>query len=311
MADIITAADGNSCLSFGYGDEKYRLLASRDPEAADTIHFGLYAEGDQDAAFMEMDMPLEDGATIAEAFRDALEKSQNEIIRHIGGLRDGSQELAASRHLFFLLGEQASEIAAKIAAERITCVRFTFEDDPLYPYAQGQYVEAYGKDLADCVDAFRKAHENRPGSDAVNCAGYHLPASWELLREKCYKDRKPEQVLVSDRLYKPLYGRKPEGYGPVCIFVPEKDALVIIRKGDPDKILMEDLGDDGKDCVDYDAYEIKDGQRVEEGDGSIIPIQNTIEEHYPRLADAIPDVLDGLYGDRSLNAVILPLRSRP
>lgn len=177
---------------------------------------------------------------------------------------------------------------------------FTFGSDPAYPYERDDYVIALGLNKKDCIEAYRKKHPNRPGSDAVNCASFYTEGEWAGIEDQYYKNVQPKEVIVSDN----AYGCKPEGFSPIWFYVPANNQLVYLQEGSGDNLLKEDLDNGYKDYVDITAYELADGT-PEETDGGQLMFEYMVQGHYKCLADSIPDVLDFLYDSPYLEAQIL------
>lgn len=177
---------------------------------------------------------------------------------------------------------------------------FTFGSDPAYPYGRDAFVVAIGRDRNDCIEAFKKKHPNRPGSDAYNAADSYTAKEWDKVSEEHYKDTKLTELIVSDT----VYGSKPEGFEPLWIFVPKKNAVVFIQEGSGDNLSEDDLEAGMKDYLDCTGYTLENGF-VKESDGGDLMLSYMVQDFYSCLADAIPDVMEFLYEDMFMDAVIL------
>lgn len=184
---------------------------------------------------------------------------------------------------------------------------FTFGSDRAYPYGREDYVVAIGRDRQDCLDAYKKEYPNRPGSGSVNCAEYYTQAEWEKTAKRYYDGVWPKEIIISGT----AYGRKPEGFGPLWLYVPDKASLVFMQEGSGDSLTPEDMAEGNVDYLDSTVYDMTADGEIEEADGGQLLLPYMVQEHYGCLADAIPDVLDFLYGDPSMDAVILDSKRFP
>lgn len=170
---------------------------------------------------------------------------------------------------------------------------FTFGSDPGFPYGRGDFVIVIGSSYRDCMDTFKQAYPNRPGSGAMNCADYYSATEWPKIKEKYYPGKMPKKILVSDT----AYGKKPASYHSLWVYVPEKGHLLFIQE-------MPMMGEESPDTIGYDIYDMDDNC-VETHEGGLLALGSDVEETYGCLADAIPDVLDCIYDDMFLDATIL------
>ena len=178
---------------------------------------------------------------------------------------------------------------------------FTFGSDPAFPYGRNDYLIAIGKDMRDCIDTYKKAYPNRPGSESLNCADYYTAAEWKETGDRYYKNiRYPKEILVSDT----VYGNKPAGFDPIWFFVPAMSSIIYLQEGSGDNLTPEDEKDGNVDYLDYTVFAMSEGE-INEEDGGELLLPYMVQEHYKCLADAIPDILDFHYCKMFLNAQIL------
>lgn len=182
----------------------------------------------------------------------------------------------------------------------MTVIYITFGSDPGYPYGRDQFVAVLGTSVRDCQEAYRREHPNRPGSDSLNYASHYTAKQWTETYEKYYKDRKPEEVIISDT----VYGCRPEGFDSLWVAVPAELALIYIQEGSGDNLLPEDLAAGNRDYLECTAYRLESGE-VHEEDGGEFMTPYLVQDHYGCMADAISDILDFLYGNPFLEAQIL------
>lgn len=177
---------------------------------------------------------------------------------------------------------------------------FTFGSDPAYPCGRGEYITAIGTDRHDCIEAFRKKHPNRSGSDAYNAADCYNEKQWEEISEKYYKDKPPKEFIVSDN----VYGCKPDGFDPIWFYVPSQSALIYLQEGSGDNLTDEDREEGNVDYLDYTIFSLENGE-VREFDGGEIMFGVPVRSLFGCLADAIPEVMDDTYDDTFTDAQIL------
>lgn len=179
---------------------------------------------------------------------------------------------------------------------------FTFGTDPQFDYGIQDYVLVIGKDLHDCIQAFKERHPNRPGSDALNCADYYSPQEWERGTKSYYRGKEPAEIIVSGN----AYGCRPEGFAPLWLFIPAKGELLFMQEGSGDNLTPDDEKEGLVDYIDYQAFVLDHGE-INESDGGMFMLPYMVQEHYKCLTDAVPDILDFAYGDMFLDVQILDM----
>lgn len=177
---------------------------------------------------------------------------------------------------------------------------FTFGSDPAYPYERNEYVMVLGKDRADCIEAYRKKHPNRPGSEAFNAADCYPAEEWEKLKTRYYPGKEPAEILVSEK----VYGQKPEGFEPIWFMVPEGGDLIFLQEGDGSGLSKDDIESGMQDYLDCTIYNLAYGE-IDEKDGGQIMFPYLIREKYGCLADTIPAVMDFFYDNLTEEVQIL------
>ena len=171
---------------------------------------------------------------------------------------------------------------------------FTFGADKAYPYPNS-YVIVVAENIQTAIEIFRKRFPDRsPG--VVNCAFWYPEDVWKEKGEKYYgKNSSPAEILWQED----CWGTKPEGYGDVYVFVPEKRQIILIEQGDG-----EDIDDD--EYVDSISYTIFDMEvELQEDDGGSMMLKKCIDDEYSCLSDCIPDLLQFIYGDPFVKCKIL------
>lgn len=96
---------------------------------------------------------------------------------------------------------------------------------------------------------------------------------------------------------------KPNGYDDVCIFIPQRMQIVRISMGCSIGLSEEDEDQGYVDYIYYQQYDVE--CELTEDDGGEILLKEDFNEKYGCTADAIPDVIDEVYGDPSLKYMIL------
>lgn len=185
---------------------------------------------------------------------------------------------------------------------------FTFGSHPDYPYGREDYVMTVGTDMKDCIEAYKRRHPNRPGSDAINCADYYRKEEWDgYIYPEYHNGKHPVEVILSDA----AYGGAPGGFGSLWLYVPEKNSIVFLQEGSGDNLEPEDRVNGMEDYVDCSSWELQPFGDVEESEGGDCMLPYLIQRDRTCLAETIPDVLDMLYGNPSLDAIILKKACNP
>lgn len=182
----------------------------------------------------------------------------------------------------------------------MTQIYFTFGSDPAFPYQRGDYVIIIGANKKDCLNTFKETYPNRPGSTALNCADYYSRKEWDMTVSEYYKDVKPKKLIVSDM----AYAAKTNGFDPIWFFVPAKNDIIYLQENSGYTMTPEDTEKGNVDYLDYTVYSMADGQIYMNG-GCELLLPYKVREHYKRLVDAIPYILEFHYDDMFLNVVIL------
>lgn len=171
---------------------------------------------------------------------------------------------------------------------------FTFGTDPQFDYGINDYVLVIGTDVKDCIEAFRREHPNRPGSDVLNCADYYKPEDWDRVGKAYYDKKDPSEIIVSAS----AYGSKPAGFDPFWLFIPGYDDLLFLQRDQENHIRITSF-----------SFDLFNGEMdVSRKDKFILP-RRTID-NYGCLTDAVPDILKFIYQDMFLNAHILKKEGR-
>lgn len=177
---------------------------------------------------------------------------------------------------------------------------FTFGSSPKFPYGRDDYLVIYGTSKKDCTDTFTKYYPKRPGSDCINCSDYYTQEKWNEEQPSLYGNE-PVKIIVSDS----LYDRRVEGFEPLWLAVPEKGTIIFLQEGSGYNLDPEDKSLEGYvDYFDYTSFDLGHGE-VSERDGGLFLRKKLIREQYMCLTDAIPDILNNLFGDPFLSAHVI------
>ena len=173
---------------------------------------------------------------------------------------------------------------------------FTFVSWTEFPY-QNTYLLVAASDYSDAVRGFRKEHPDiNPG--CLNCSGCYDEKQWESAGGR-YSDRAPAEVIWTEN----CFGRKPEGYDDLFVFVMEMRQIICIAEGSGDNLLPEDKKEGYVDYIYYEQYEIEVG--MPEVDGGQILLEEPLRDKYRCMADCIQDVLSMVYGNCLTDCMIL------
>lgn len=81
------------------------------------------------------------------------------------------------------------------------------------------------------------------------------------------------------------FGKKPEGYDDLFVFVPEMKQIIRIAEGSGDNLLPEDIEDGYVDYIYYEQYELSNN--MPEVDGGQILMEEMFRDKYECTADCI------------------------
>lgn len=162
---------------------------------------------------------------------------------------------------------------------------FTFGTSDQFPY-QSTYLVVVAPDYNEAVKTFRSKYPDKH-EGCLNCSDYYDEKAWEETKVY-YADRNPAEILYAD-----CYGKKPDGFDDVYIFVPEVRQIIRIAEGTGDNLLAEDIEEGYKDYLYYEQYRLE--QDMPDEDGGQILLEELVRDTYTCLADAIPDVLDFIF----------------
>lgn len=183
-------------------------------------------------------------------------------------------------------------------------VFYTFGSDEAFPFGRDQYVKVIGKDMKDCNDTFRKHFPPRDEAGTLNCSDYYTRDWWEKLGHS-FGDVEPVKTFVSDA----AYGIRKKGFDGIWAYCPEKEALIFIQEGSGDNLDEADREEGFVDYIDYTSYDVDFiAGTIEDADGGMVMSRQYVQDRYGCLTDALPDVLDDMYGSCTLGAVILKER---
>lgn len=175
---------------------------------------------------------------------------------------------------------------------------FTFGSDEGFPF-QNTYIVIIASSYRDAVNYFQSKYPNR-ASHCMNCSDCYNEKEWENTR-KYYKSIAPEKIFWTET----CYGKRPEGYDDIYIFVPEKKEIIRISEGTGD-LLPEDKEEEYIDYVDYEQYRFEDGiKKKNSRRGRRVLLKEPFQEKFCCTAECIPEVLYGAYGNYFVNCMIL------
>lgn len=173
---------------------------------------------------------------------------------------------------------------------------FTFGSWEKFPY-KNTYLIVVTSSYKDAVDGFRKKHPDIiPGY--MNCSFCYSEKEWEEAG-KYYGNWKPAEVIWTEN----CFGKKPDGYGDVFVFVPEMKQIIRIAEGSGDNLLPEDEEAGYVDYIYYEQHELSNG--MPEVDGGQILLEEMLRDKYSCMADCIEDVLSMAYDNYPVDCMIL------
>lgn len=175
---------------------------------------------------------------------------------------------------------------------------FTFGSDKGYPY-QNTYLIVAGISAEDCIDGFKKKYPDR-NKGYLNCADYYEETFWDInVRPFYYKGQGPAEIIYTEN----CFGKKPEGYADLFIFVPEMKQIIRIAEGSGDNLLSSNIEDGYVDYICYEKHELDNG--MPEIDKGQVLLKEMLRDKYQCIADCIQDVLNMAYGTSLVDCSIL------
>ena len=94
-------------------------------------------------------------------------------------------------------------------------------------------------------------------------------------------------------------------FDDLLVFVPSgpsRHNMIVISEGTGDNLLPEDEKEGWVDYINYTYYET---ETFSEEDGGMYMTSELVQEKYSCLAECIPEILDEIYGDATLDYVVL------
>lgn len=174
---------------------------------------------------------------------------------------------------------------------------FTFGSSDKFPY-QNTYLIVVASSRDDAIKAFRGKYRDI-NAGCLNCSCYYSEEQWQAWCEKLYEGMEPMDVIWTEN----CFGKKPDGYDDLFVFVPEMKQIIRIAEGGGDNLLSEDQNQEYVDYIYYEQYELSNG--IPEVDGGMVLLKEMLRDKHERIADCIPDVLDMAYGSYLVNCMIL------
>ena len=173
---------------------------------------------------------------------------------------------------------------------------FTFGSWNKFPF-QNTYLVVVASGYDDAVRGFREKHPDvNPGY--MNCSDCYSEKQWVDVG-KNYSDRSPAEIIWTET----CFGKKPDGYGNLFIYVPEMRQIIRIAEGTGGNLLPEDVEQGYVDYIYYEQYDLEID--MPEADGGQILLEKPLRDEYRCMADCIPSVLDMAYGCSTVDCMIL------
>lgn len=173
---------------------------------------------------------------------------------------------------------------------------FTFGSWEKFPY-KNTYLVVVASGFDDAVTAFRKKYPD-VSHNCLNCSFWYNEEKWEKVKGD-YAEQSPAEVIWTES----CFGKKPEGYDDLFVFVPEMKQIIRIAEGSGDNLLPEDIEDGYVDYIYYEQYELSTD--MPEVDGGQILLEEMLRDKYKCMADCIQDVLSMAYGSYMVDCMIL------
>ena len=92
-------------------------------------------------------------------------------------------------------------------------------------------------------------------------------------------------------------------FNDIFIYVQAMKQIIRIAEGSGDNLTDDDISQGYIDYIYYDVYNVQ--QDLPEVDGGMIMLTELFQEKFKFVKDAIPAVLDMVYGDESIKYVVL------
>lgn len=173
---------------------------------------------------------------------------------------------------------------------------FTFGSWEKFPY-QNTYLIVVASGYEDAIKGFREKHPDIT-PNCMNCSDCYTEILWERVGHH-YAGMDPAEIIWTES----CFGKKPEGYDDLFIFVPGMKQIIRLAEGCGDNLLPSDIEDGYVDYIYYEQYELDNG--MPEIDGGKVLLEEMLRDKYQCLADCIPDVLDMAYSNKLEKCMIL------
>lgn len=173
---------------------------------------------------------------------------------------------------------------------------FTFGSWKRFPF-KNTYLVVVASSYGDAIKGFREKHPDT-FPDCLDCSDCYSEKQWQKFGQD-YAGQDPAEIIWTET----CFGKKPEGYDDLFIFVPEKKQIIRIAEGTGDNLLPEDQDQGYVDYIYYEQYELSQG--MAEVDGGQIMLEKTVRDQYRCMADSIQDVLSMAYDNCMVNCMIL------
>ncbi len=173
---------------------------------------------------------------------------------------------------------------------------FTFGSWEKFPY-QNTYLIVVASGYKDAVKGFREKHPDITHY-CINCSDCYSEKEWEKVGQH-YADMVPAEVIWTES----CFGKKPDGYDDLFVFVSEMKQIIRIAEGNGSNLLAEDIENGYVDYIYYDQSGLDIG--MPEVDGGQVLLKEMLRKKYQRIADCIQDVLEMAYGTNLVKCSIL------
>lgn len=91
-------------------------------------------------------------------------------------------------------------------------------------------------------------------------------------------------------------------FDDLLVFVPSRHNMIVISEGSGDNLLPEDKKEGWVDYINYTYYET---DTFSEEDGGMYMTSELVQEKYSCLAECVPEILDEIYDDSTIDYVVL------
>lgn len=94
-----------------------------------------------------------------------------------------------------------------------------------------------------------------------------------------------------------------DAFNDIFIYVQTRKQIIRIDEGSGDNLTDDDIAQGYVDYIYYEVYNVQ--QDLPEVDGGMIMLTELFQEKFKSTKDAIPAVLDMVYGNESIGYIVL------